>query len=90
MTYLDLLEAHGGTSAPVLTGVLASRQGREVLESENPDHHLWNNHGTWWCHFTVHRSDCTKARIRRSTGARRREEARQIRDFIFAVLPANA
>lgn len=18
-----------------------------------PDHHLWNNHGTWWCHFNL-------------------------------------
>ena len=52
MTYLDLLEEHGGTSAPVLTGTLAVRTAEE-----NPDHHLWNNRGTWWCHFTLHRPD---------------------------------
>ncbi|MDG2125918.1 MAG: hypothetical protein P8J87_19620 [Verrucomicrobiales bacterium] len=21
----------------------------------NANHHLWNNHGTWWFHATVHR-----------------------------------
>ena len=24
------------------------------IDLENPDHHLWNNHGTWWIHYTVH------------------------------------
>jgi hypothetical protein len=70
--------------------VISNMHASIRLPGSNPDHHLWNNHGTWWCHFTVHRSDCTKTRVRRSTGARRLEEARQIRDFIFAVLPANA
>ncbi len=57
------------------------------ITDHHPDHHLWNNHGTWWCHFTVHRPDFTKVRVRRSLGTRQREEARQIRDFLFAVLP---
>jgi hypothetical protein len=21
------------------------------VRENNPDHHLFNNHGTWWCHF---------------------------------------
>jgi hypothetical protein len=83
MTYLDLLEAHGGTSAPVLTGVLASRQGREALGSENPDHHLWNNRGTWWCHFTLHRPDYTAERVRVSLKTREVAEARLRRDELL-------
>ena len=52
------------------------------------NHHLWNNNGTWWCHLTVHLRDHTKERVRRSTGTRHIEEARQIRDFLLTVLPA--
>jgi len=38
------------------------------IPESNPNHHLWSNHGTWWCHFTVHRADFMKQRIRRNTG----------------------
>ena len=31
----------------------------------NPNHHLWNNHGTWWLHYTLHEG-LTKRRVRRS------------------------
>ena len=55
---------------------------------DNRLHHLWNNNGTWWCHLTVHLKDHTKERLRRSTGTRHLEEARQIRDFLLTVLPA--
>lgn len=34
------------------------------IREDNPAHHLWNNHGTWWCHFTEHRPDFTKRRVR--------------------------
>ncbi len=57
---------------------------------ENPGHHLWNNHGTWWVHFTVHRADYTKGRVRRSLGTRSLEEAREIRDFLFATVGERA
>ncbi len=60
------------------------------IAGSNPDHHLWNNHGTWWCHLTLHRSDFTKERIRRSTGTRHVARAREIRDFLLAVLPTAA
>ena len=53
----------------------------------NANHHLWNNHGTWWCHFTLHLPDFTKRRVRRSAGTACAEEAREIRDFLLAVLP---
>ncbi len=59
------------------------------VAADHPNHHLWNNRGKWWCHFTVHGADFTKRRIRRSLGTRCLEEARQIRDFLFAVLPVD-
>jgi hypothetical protein len=49
----------------------------------NPDHNIWNNNGTWWCHFTVHHPDHTKERVRVSLGTKDREEARRQRDFIM-------
>jgi hypothetical protein len=49
----------------------------------NPDHHIWNNHGTWWLHATVHLPDYTKERVRVSLGTKDRDEARQRRDFIL-------
>ena len=49
----------------------------------NPDHNLWNNHGTWWCHFTIHHPNYTKERVRVSLHTRDRAEARRQRDFIM-------
>jgi len=54
----------------------------------NANHHLWNNNGTWWCHFTLHLPDFTKRRLRRSLGTACLEEAKQTRDFLLAVLPS--
>lgn len=47
------------------------------IRPENPNHHLFNNHGTWWIHFTIHHADCTKARIRRFTCTGNLVEARR-------------
>jgi len=33
---------------------------------DNRLHHLWNNNGTWWLHYTEHLADFTKRRVRRS------------------------
>jgi hypothetical protein len=49
----------------------------------NPDHHIWNNNGTWWLHATVHHPDYTKERVRVSLGTKDRVEARRRRDFIL-------
>jgi hypothetical protein len=51
--------------------------------SPNPNHNIWNNNGTWWCHFTVHHPDHTKERVRVSLGTKDREQARRQRDFIM-------
>jgi hypothetical protein len=58
--------------------------------SSNPDHHLWNNHGTWWCHFTVHRTDYTKHRVRVSLHTKDLETARHRRDLLLPAVPGIA
>lgn len=50
----------------------------------NPNHHLWNNHGTWWCHFTLHENGLTKHRQRLSLRTGDLEQARQRRDELLA------
>jgi hypothetical protein len=56
----------------------------------NPNHHLWNNHGTWFLHYTVHPTPFTKDRIRRTLGTKDLAEARQRRDRFFAQLARSA
>lgn len=55
--------------------------------AHNPDHHLWNNHGTWWCHYTVHLPDYTKRRVRQSLGTPSVEQARKLRDRLLQAKP---
>ena len=52
----------------------------------NPNHHLWNNNGTWWFHCTIHRPDYTKERVRRSLGTSDVKTARSRRDEHLAQL----
>ena len=52
------------------------------------NHHLWNNHGTFWCHFTLHLPDYTKARVRLSLDTSDLTEARQLRDCLLALFGA--
>ena len=58
------------------------------LNPANPEHHLWNNHGTWFIHYTLHRSDYTKQRVRTTLLTGDRHTARQRRDECFALLGA--
>lgn len=53
------------------------------MNDENPNHHLWNNRGVWWCHLTLHKTDATSERMRFSLKTRDVEQARQRRDNIF-------
>ena len=53
------------------------------VRAENPDHHLWNNNGTFWCHYTEHLSDYTKRRVRRSLRTADRAIARFLRDSVL-------
>ena len=60
------------------------------VRAENPNHHLWNNHGTWFLHYTVHPTPFTKERIRRSLGTKDIRVARERRDSFFANLAESA
>jgi len=53
----------------------------------NPNHHIWNNNGTWWAHYTVHNDDYTKERVRVSLGTDDVQIARALRDFILEATP---
>lgn len=53
---------------------------------DNPDHHLWDNRGTWCVHYTLHLSATTKRRVRRSLGTKDLLVARQRRDRLFQEL----
>jgi hypothetical protein len=58
------------------------------ITPDNPNHHLWNNHGTWFLHYTVHPTEFTKERIRRSLGTKDLTLARARRDAFFTRLMA--
>src|SRR3954452_2728504 len=51
----------------------------------NPNHHLWNNHGTWFIHYVVHPTPFTKERIRHSLHTKSLEEARRKRDALLGA-----
>lgn len=53
------------------------------VQGDNPNHHLWNNNGTWFVHYTVYPTSVTKERIRESLNTKSLEEARIKRDLIF-------
>jgi hypothetical protein len=72
-----------------IMNALASLPGIRV-RAENPNHHLWNNHGTWFLHYTVHPTPFTKERIRRSLGTKDIRVARERRDSFFAHLASEA
>ena len=51
------------------------------------NHHIWNNNGTWWVHYTVHLPDYTARRVRRSLRTRDVAEARARRDELLRGFP---
>ncbi len=55
-------------------------------QAGNENHHLWNNNGTFWCHFTVHLADFTKRRLRLSLETADVAHARELRDALLALL----
>lgn len=56
------------------------------ISETNPNHHLWNNNGTWFLHYTVYPTPFTKERIRRSLGTKCVKTARERRDQFFSNL----
>jgi hypothetical protein len=80
----------GGFFVPAVPGEISSKQNSPMntkiairVRDENPDHHLWNNNGTWWCHYTEHLPDYTKRRVRRSLCTADRAIARFLRDSVL-------
>ena len=55
------------------------------IDESNLNHHLWNNRGVWWCHFTVHQKSKSK-RMRFSLKTEDIDIARRRRDKIFSDL----
>lgn len=53
-------------------------------KTDGPNHHLWNNHGTWWFHGTVHKPDGTAERVRVNLGTSDEAHARRKRDHIIS------
>jgi len=58
---------------------------RKSAES-NPNHHIWNNNGTWFIHLVIHKEDNTAERLRKSLKTHDVEEARAKRDRILERL----
>ena len=61
--------------------------GMQDHKPAKPDHHLWNNNGTYWCHYTVHEADYTKRRVRVSLQTKVAEDARARRDALLKSVP---
>ena len=57
--------------------------GMMMKTNENADHHLWNNHGTWFLHYTRYPTPSTKERVRQSLKTKCLAEARRRRDEIL-------
>jgi len=49
----------------------------------NANHHIWNNNGTWYLHYTVQTSPITAERVRRSLKTKDIVRAREIRDQLL-------
>ena len=63
--------------------ILSNRQKTDGL-----NHHLWNNHGTWWFHGTAHKPDGTAERVRINLATRDEAQARRKRDLIISRFSA--
>jgi hypothetical protein len=61
------------------TATISRRQ-----KTAGPDHHLWNNHGSWWFHGTFHLPDGTAERVRVNLRTADLARARLRRDDILA------
>ena len=52
----------------------------------NPNHHLWNNNGTWYVHYTVCEPGRSGTRRRESLGTTDVVKARRLRDKLLEGL----
>ena len=59
-------------------------------KASRQNHHLWNNHGSWWFHGTFHLGDGTRARPRVNLKTRCLTEARRKRDQLITRFSSSA
>ena len=85
MSYEDILQQAAGALATANVSSSGNQLAVRVDDS-NPNHHLWNNRGTWWCHFTLHKADYTAERVRVSLKTRSLDVARKRRDEVLASI----
>jgi hypothetical protein len=55
-----------------------------------PAHHLWNNNGTWWVHYSICHPEGGTRRYRESLKTPDFETACRKRDRIFAAIEAES
>jgi hypothetical protein len=60
------------------------------IPRDKANHHLWNNNGTWWCHFTLRSENGSTKRHRISLRTVDLEKARVSRDRILNDLMRHA
>lgn len=60
------------------------------VDAANPNHHLWNNNGTWFMHYTTYPTPVTKARVRQSLRTKSLNTARRRRDRFLQRFGATA
>ncbi len=56
------------------------------LDPDCPNHHIWNNNGTWFIHYVIHPTPLTKKRVRCSLRTKDVQEARRLRDAFLAEI----
>ena len=54
------------------------------INETNPNHHLWNNNGVWFIHYTMYPTPVTTKRVRCSLRTSSVLEARVKRDDFFS------
>ena len=63
---------------------ILQHSGRSIrIDPTNPNHHLYNNNGTWWIHYTIWPTPCTSQRVRRSLKTKCLNTARKKRDALL-------
>ena len=81
-----------GTPFPATTMIhsndAADRTALSIRSKGGANHHIWNNNGTWWVHYTIHLPDYTARRVRQSLRTRDVAEARRRRDELLSRFPS--
>ncbi len=58
--------------------------------AKNPNHHIWNNNGAWYCNFKIKTANGEAKRVRNPLHTRNVEEARRRRDAMIRLYQNSA